>query len=308
MRTLDELVTAGELLVVERASADAAEALRVSSIRCILLKGPLQQDWLAAAGPRRPSIDVDLLVDPENAEAAGRVFERVGFRCEPEVTPGVAHHADLWTAPGQIPIEVHRNLWGTDPLAIWTTLAAETETVGLYGARVEIPNEAARCLIVALHAAHHGPGKDSALDDLHRALEVAPREAWIRAAALAASAGAEAAFAAGLGLAPAGVELREHLGLEAPPLTGRLALNLAEPVSGTAGFFWLGEQRGFRARARFAARKVFPPADFMRFKYAGARQGRVGLALAYAYRPLWIAARLIPGFVAWRRARGATRR
>ena len=94
---------------------------------------------------------------------------------------------------------------------------------------------------------------------------------------------------------------------DAPQLTERLALNLAEPVAGAAGFYWLGRQRGPRAKAQFVARKLVPPADFMRFKYRFARNGKGGLALAYLYRLLWIAGRALPGFLSWRRSRREAR-
>jgi hypothetical protein len=213
-----------------------------------------------------------------------------GYMREPEVTPGVEHHAHLWTARSRVPIEAHWNLWGADPACTWHVLASETELTDVFGEMVEIPNEPARCLIVALHAAHHGAGEAAPLDDLKSAVSVAPRAAW-RRCLLAVATGAEVEFAVGLALVPPGERLRDDLGLRVPQLTERLALNLSEPVAGAAGFYWLGRQQGVRAKARFVARKVVPPADFMRFKYRFARKGIGRLALAYLYRLLWIALR-----------------
>ena len=281
--------------------------LRSVGIRSILIKGPLQQQWLAVARVRRASVDVDLLVDPSDVEAAGKALAAAGYNREPEVTPGVEHHAHLWTAGSRVPIEVHWNLWGTDPARVWRALAGETEPMDVLGQMVEIPNEPARCLIVALHAAHHGAGEAEPLEDLESAVAVAPRAAWKRAASLAAATGSEAEFAVGLGLVARGKRLRTDLDLDAPQLTERLALNLAEPVAGAAGFYWLGRQHGVRAKAQFVARKLVPPADFMRFKYRFARNGKRGLALAYLYRLLWIAGRALPGFLSWRRSRREAR-
>jgi hypothetical protein len=84
-------------------------------------------------------------------------------------------------------------------------------------------------------------------------------------------------------------------------------MNLATPVAGEPGFYWLARQPGIRAQARYVARKLAPPADFMRFKYPWARRGAAHLALAYLYRLLWIARWAVPGFLAWRRARAAAR-
>ncbi len=80
----------------------------------------------------------------------------------------------VWTAPGRVPVEVHDRLWGAEGDE-WEVLARETEAVMLAGETVEVPNEAARCLVVALHAAHHGVGKDATLYDLERAIAVADR-------------------------------------------------------------------------------------------------------------------------------------
>jgi hypothetical protein len=230
-----------------------------------------------------------------------------GYALEPEVTPGVEHHAHLWIAPARVPIEVHWTLWGTDPISTWRVLSAETEPAEILGEAVEIPNEAARCFIVALHAAHHGAGETKPLDDLQSAITIAPRAVWKRAAALAVEVGGETEFLVGLALVPDGERLRRNLGLSSPALTERLAINLAEPVKGTAGFYWLGQQRGLRAKARFVVRKIIPPADFMRFKYRFARNGKGGLALAYLYRLIWICGRAVPGFVSWRRSRREAR-
>jgi len=300
----EPLLAAAASLVVERASAEAVAVLRDAGIRAILIKGPPQQEWLAAAGTPRASVDVDLLVDPAEADAAGRVFSALGYRFVPLVTPGVGHHAYLWTAPGRVPVEVHDTLWGADGDA-WSALAGETEPLALGGETVDVPNEAARCLVVALHAAHHGVGDDATKYDLERALVVADRSSWQHAAELAREIGAEAAFAAGLGLVSAGRRLRTDLGLQAPALTDGLALDIATPRAGAPGYYWLSQQRGVRARARFVVRKLVPPADFMRFKHPFARRGRAHLLLVYLYRPLWLARWAIPGLLEWRRIRSA---
>jgi hypothetical protein len=292
--------------VIERAAADSVARLREAGIRAILLKGPPQQEWLAPADPPRASVDVDLVVDPAQADAAGKeLFDR-GYRVVPEVTPGVGHHAVVWAAPGQVPVELHDRLWGTRG-DDWKVLARETEVVTLAGQTLEIPNEAARCLVVALHAAHHGVGKVATLYDLERAVAVAERTSWERAASLAREVDAEAAFAAGLGLVPSGERLCAALGLRAPTLNDGLALDIATPNAGAAGYYWFSRQKGVRARARFVLRKLVPQADFMRFKHPYARRGKTQLALVYVYRPFWLARRAIPGFLEWRRIRSKAR-
>ena len=299
------LVTAASL-VIERASADAVVLLRDAGIRAILLKGPPQQEWLAAAAPPRASVDVDLLVDPAQAAAAGeKLFDR-GYRVVPEVTPGVGQHAVVWKAPARVPVELHDRLWGTGGDE-WGVLACETETAMVAGESVDVPNEAVRCLVVALHAAHHGVAKVATLYDLERAVAIADRTSWERAASLARAVGGEAAFTAGLGLVPAGERLRVDLGLDEPSLSGGLALDIATPTAGAAGFYWLAQQKGARARARFVLRKLVPPGDFMRFKHPYARRGRAHLLAIYLYRPFWLARWAIPGLLEWRRIRSSAR-
>ena len=302
----EPLLVAAVSLVVERASAEAVATLTDAGIRAILLKGPPQQEWLAAAGPPRASADVDLFVDPVNAESAGRAFSELGYRHTPVVTPGVGHHAVLWTAPERVPVDVHDALWGADGDA-WNVFARETEAVMLAGEPIEVPNEATRCLVVALHAAHHGIGDNVAKYDLERALVVAERASWEQAATLAREIGAEPAFAAGLGLVPSGERLRADLGLAEPTLTDGLALDIATPTAGAAGYYWFSQQHGARARARFVLRKLVPPGDFMRYKHPSARRGRWHLLLVYFYRPFWLARWAIPGLLEWRRIRSAAR-
>jgi hypothetical protein len=304
--TDEELQVTAASLVVECASADAFVALREAGISAVLLKGPPQQSWLARAGAPRASIDVDLLVDPADADAAGQVLAERGYRLTPEVTPGVGRHSFLWTAAGRVSVEIHDGLWGAEG-HVWRVLEGQTEAIPLAGKTVEVPNEAARCLVAALHAAHHGDGDAAAKYDLERALAVASDASWSCAARLADEIDAEAAFAAGLGLVPAGVRLRGDLDLDEPTLTGGTALDIATPTSGAAGYYWFSQQHGFRERARFVLRKIAPPADFMRFKHPYARRGRAQLLLVYLYRPFWLARWAIPGLREWRRIRAATR-
>lgn len=296
------------MLIVERASADVVCALRRQRIRSILIKGPLQQQWLEAGGPARASGDVDLLLDPGDIEAAAVVVSGMGYRLQPEVTPGVEHHAGLWSAAGRVPVELHWTLWGTETSSLWSVLSLRTEEAVIAGEVVEIPDEGARCLLIALHAAHHGAGADAPRYDLERAITVAGRSAWELACELAFAVGAERAFVAGLELLPEGVQLRADLGLQSLPLTERLALNIGPRVSGAPGFYWLSRQRGPRAKARFIVRKLVPPADFMRFKYPYARRGPGQLALMYLYRPLWMARWALPALRAWRCARVTAKR
>jgi len=304
----DPYLVTGSMLLVEVASAEVVTEFRRAGIRPILIKGPLQQRWLAEAGAARPSVDVDVLVDPADLPTTRRTLTNLGYVIEPEVTPGVEHHAERWASSGHLPVEVHWTLWGTDPARTWPVLARETETSLIADDEVEIPNEAARCLLVSLHAAHHGAAETAPIYDLQRAVAVAPRGAWTRAVALARELGAERAFATGLGLTADAEALRNELGLTEHGLTERLAVNVAPSTPGLPGFYWLSRQQGPRATATYVVRKVFPPSDFMRFKHPWARKGPGHLAVAYLYRFLWLIRWCGPAFVAWRRARNVAQK
>ena len=50
-------------------------------------------------------------------------------------------------------------------------------------------------------------------------------------------------------------------------------------------------------------RQVLPPPDYLRFRSPLARRGPVGLAAAYAARPVWLARHAPRAVRAWRAAR-----
>jgi hypothetical protein len=292
----------GALLVVEYASAEAVATLRGAGVRCLLLKGPLQQRWLSGAGPPRPSLDVDLLVARSDFGAAENVLAASGFSTAPTLPsdPGF-EHARVWTAPDRVSIELHWTIVGADERRLWDVLAEETEMTLAAGVPVEIPNDAARCLIVALHAAQHGVGAPQTLHDLDRALVTAPEEVWVRALELAVALGAETPFIAGLDLTARGHALRKALGLSAPALTdSELLALLTAPTA--RGFYGLSRHRSFAAKARFLLTKLVPSPGFMRLRYPTARKGPHGLLYAYLYRLWWLARWAGPGLRSWRRS------
>jgi len=142
--------------------------------------------------------------------------------------------------------------------------------------------------------------------DLNRALELADTHKWAAAAALAERIDAVELFAAGLRLTPPGSRVAAELGLPSRISLGT-ALRLATPVPTAGGYRWLESAPGSRARAKLLFFKLFPPAAFMRDWRPLARRSNFGLALAYLYRPLWLARWAFPGYLAWRRARRAAR-
>ena len=297
-----------EGLLLERASSEVIKALKEAGVRPILLKGPLQQWWLEDGGPPRVSVDIDVLVSRAQLDMAGAALGTLGYSRAIVLPdePG-REHSSAWVAPDRFPVELHWSLVGVDERTVWGVLSKETDTALLAREEVEIPNEAARCAIVALHAAQHGIGEQTIFGDLEKALVVASTETWRRASELALAMGGWTPFAGALWLTDGGRELLEQLGVELPVLDEREALSLLTPAPTSRGFFFLGREHGARAKAVFLLRKLAPSPEFMRLRYPMAQTGTAGLAAAYVYRPFWLLRWALPGFRAWQQARALSR-
>lgn len=305
------VVSFGVNLVVEALGAEVAETMRAAGVRSVLLKGPALVRWLYGSEAARASVDVDVLVDPAAVARAEDALGEIGFA---RAATGIGaadrpRHASTWArASGGPAVDLHTTLVGigVSPPELWSVLGERTETVRIGGADVEVPRVDARLLLIALHAAQHGRREPQPLQDLSRALEVATHAQWEEAVSLGRLLGAEGALAAGLDLLPAGRVVREEIGLEAPR-TVETALRATTPPALSLGIDWLVRAPGLGARLRFALGKTFPPAAFMRTWSPLARRGPVGLALAYAWRPVWLVVRGVPAMHAWWRARSASR-
>ncbi len=291
METAAHPPVALSLLVEARAASVVAE-LRAAGVDALLLKGTSNERWLYDADEVRPSGDVDLLVAPSGLERAERRLQALGFVNKYDgVSPSWAEeHADVWEpADGLLPVDLHRRLWGVGASAAdaWARLWAGREPLELGGARVEVPGEAARALLVALHAAHHGPEHRRPSEDLARAVRRLEPAVWQEAASLARELSAEAGLAAGLAQAPGGAEVRDRLGL--PPADREAVVQVARLWSApatTAGFLRVLDAGSARERWAVLARELVPSRRFMRSDLA--RRGRTSRAgaieLAYVQR------------------------
>ena len=291
------------------------EKLRRAGIRSIVLKGPSIARWLYTEGSRRHYVDSDLLVNPEDIEAACRVLEELNFE-HPRgpIAAGLpgdrAPYAYAWIdqATGAR-LELHRTLIGVGapPEKAWRLMSEQTEEMPLGGERIEVLNEPARTMHVALHAAQDGGRAPRAMEDLRRAIDKIPLDTWRQAKSLAEALGAAQALAYGLRLRPEGRELVAALGLPAEDSVDVL-LHAESSVSSARGFEWLASRPGTVSKVRLVTRKLFPPPAFMRAWSPLARRGRLGLSLAYIWRPLSVCGRAIPGLFVWLRARRRTAR
>jgi hypothetical protein len=306
------ILTVALNLALDVTAVEVVEALRGEGVRSILLKGPPLVRWLYGSDAARTSVDVDLLVSPENRTKAEQTLSRIGFS-RLATSTGEADrpkHASTWNSNQRAPcIDLHTTLVGLKrPAAeVWEILSTHVEPTELRGVRVDVLGPAARTLHVVLHAAQHGAREPQPIEDLAHALETLPPEVWQEAAQFAARLDGGAAFSAGLTLLPRGKEVLDRLGLGADSSV-EAALRATTPPPLALGLDWLVRAPGLRAKSRFVARKIVPPRAFMRTWSRLARRGTGGLLLTYLWRPVWLLLRLGPAVRAWRAARGRSRR
>ena len=299
--SVDAMLTAWALCV-DRLTAELAEAFAEDGVPCILLKGPVIARWLYDDGSVRPYNDCDLLVPPRQLAAAQTILRQRGFAdtASPLAHPRLDSHE--W-ARAEHHVDLHTTLIGirAEAQTVWDELSSMTETEQVGGVTVQVLGLAARALHIALHAAQHGPEDEKPTEDLRRALLLVSEQTWRDAAELAVRLHAVAAFATGLRLLPAGAELATRLDL-AKAVSAEAALRL-EPVPLALAFEHLAGVAGWRARLTIVLRELVPTPAFMCWWSPLARRGRLGLAAAYCWRPLYLLVHLGPGFLAWRRAR-----
>jgi Uncharacterised nucleotidyltransferase len=301
--------TAALVLHVDRVTAEVITAMREAGIRALLLKGPSIAAWLYGDGAARRYADSDLMVAPGSYRRAGQLLRELGFH-----SVGYSWHRDSQTwlrRSDSSNVDLHRSLIGAfaPPDTVWHELAARTGTLRVGGIDVEVLDLPERAVHVALHAAQHGDNVGT-LEDLARALRVADEGVWREASDRARRIDALPAFAAGLRLDPEGVRLAERLRLPAERPTS-VALRADSDITVALGVESLASERSLRARARLLLRALLPPPLYVRRWStthmsrwpAAVRRSRLGLWLAYVWRPIWIVLRLPKAIAAVRRAR-----
>ena len=140
---------------VTLAHAFVARAAGVSGIRVLVIKGPI----LAMQGlrPERPSVDVDVLVDPSRFEEMQALLREHGWRIDvPSTGPHVmtfhskAYRHDNWPCE----IDVHDRFPGffADPQDVFEALWARRTTAAIAGREVPCPDILGNAAVAALHA------------------------------------------------------------------------------------------------------------------------------------------------------------
>lgn len=304
------LLATARALAVDGVTGEVVTAFRHAEIPTILLKGPTVACWLYDEGDVRYYMDSDLLVRPDRFPAAEQVLAALGFRRGSAHVPppkGELPHAEPWhRAADGGDVDLHRTLsgLGVSPETGWVVLNEHTEVMEVGGVAVDVLQPVGRTLLVALHAAQHGPAKVKPLEDLRRALDRVPLETWDAASALAGSLHAVGGFASGLRLLPRGERVADRLHLAAGELVAT-ATRPGSPARVALGFERLAQERGLLARVQLLRREVFPSRSFLRWWSPLARRGRLGLAIVYVWRPLWLLWHAWPSLRAWRRSRSA---
>ncbi len=306
------LAAIGARLAIDAGTAEVIERFERAGVHALLLKGPSITRWLYADETERQYIDCDLLVGPSDFDAAERELQSLGYTgllrnlgmpswwCE---------HAAVWQRHSDgLSVDLHRTLIGVrvDDETAWRVLSADAEEIEVAGRPVQTLGLPARALHVALHAAQHGHGWPTSIEDLNRALAVRDDVLWRRSATLAAELQAMAAFVAGLHLMPAGEQLVARLGLPyVRSVEAELRVGPAPPLA--LGIEQLAQARGMRVRGEIAWRKLVPTPEFLREWDPDAARGRVALARAYIRRAAWLLGRAPAGLRAWYRVRRSVR-
>ena len=297
-------------LRIDWATVEVLRTFEATKVESLLLKGVSFARWLYTKADPRPYGDCDLLVRPGDFARAREGLSALGFEPiyeEGDMPEWWREHAVLWLRHSDaVGVDLHHTLQGVgvDDETLWLVLAENTEPLEVAGYSARALTIPGRALHMALHASQHGNEWGPVVDEVELAVSRTDTATWAAAARLAAELGATPAFAAGLRLAPSGRELADQLQLPADQSV-QIGLRATTPPPVALGFDQLAQANGVRARLAILGHKLFPPPTFMRKWSPRARQGRLGLALAYAWRPLWLLSKAPAGYRAWRDARRA---
>ena len=299
---------AARQLALAASTTEVLDAMARAGIRTIMLKGAAIAARLYDASELRLAGDVDLLVAPSQAGAAAHVLARLGFQ---DVLAGARRHERTAHAvtfrrsgrpPASVDLHTGLSLCDNDPDAIWAEFSASTATIDVAGRWVEVLADPAQAFVIAAHTIQHG-GAPKQREDLDRALARYDLETWERASAMAGRLDADGVFAAGLRLSQAGTRLADALALRDDSGSTEVRLRRAGAPAVSYGVMRLAQTRSIRQKVLLLLGELVPTRPAMLLTYPFAARGWAGLALAYVYRPFWLAVRLPRAVTAWRRAR-----
>lgn len=297
-------------LTVDAVTADVVAWLRDAGVPCLLLRGPAVAERLYSDGTWRGYSDCDLLIRRDQLDVADRVMRGRGLleRTSERTLPLWQQHAHNWLVPLHgVGVEVHWTIMhARNPDLLWDRFTQDSNMLDVAGVPVATPRDEVLAVILALHAAQHGPGAAQVHEDLTRAVAMLAPATWRAAAGLADELEAIGAFVAGLRLVPTGARLADALGLSArSPF--EVALTSGGQRSGAADLERFLRAPSLRARAGVLRGTLAPRPELLRRRRPIARRGRMGLTIAYLLQPVRIALRLPVGVLAWRKLRRVSR-
>ena len=297
-------VGAGDSTLTQELDAAAAAVFETFSRRdvgALLLKGAALARLLYDAPEQRRYSDIDVLVAPDDRQAARAALEELGYR-NASARVGVDDiggviHAETWLATPAgarypVAVDLHLRLAdANDPAErVWEAIRARSTRIELHGRQVPTLDRPALAMHLAMHAAHHGHAYLKGRRELLRALDRWPLEVWREAARLAAEIEATEAFAAGLRMVEPGVELAKTL--ELPP-TSRLDWEVRQSARPRGRFHLQAflQAPNLRTRAHVLRRALFPHPRWMVRQYPWAQDRRARMFAAYllhlARSPAW---------------------
>jgi hypothetical protein len=311
-----ESATAASTFRLDVKGGEVRAALAASGVRAVLIKGPALARLLYGSSRSRAYMDVDLLVDPSALARAEGVLARLGFRryereaavrsTDPSLGVAVggqgSSHATAWLRDQDgVFIDLHDSLpqCGASPNVVWKELCQHLDAATVGGVATETLDRTASALLVALHAAHHGP--DWGTTDLDAALGTFDLNTWLAARDLAVTLEADAALGVGLGMTARGREMARELSLDYEP-SGANRLQWSGAPWSASVLEALVAERSLRARLAIASRVLWPSPSAMRRGSTLARRGPAGLVAAYVVRIVNLAASLPAALRARRRA------
>ena len=164
---LDEAVPLAHALV--------ARAAHDHDVRVLFIKGPVAAEQ--ALRPARPSVDVDVLVDPMRRGLLAAVLDDLGWIDEnpylsPTVLPqhSLTHRHESWPCE----LDLHDRFPGffADPQVVFEALWPRRTTVRVAGQDIPAPDRAGHALVLALHSLRdpHEPSRQIDLHDLEQRL------------------------------------------------------------------------------------------------------------------------------------------
>jgi hypothetical protein len=293
-------------LAVDQVAGEVIDALRRRGIRSVLLKGASFARWLYDDGSARHYSDIDVLVAPDQVDAAGSVLQALGYsrRYAADAAGEQADHASDWDRPGFPSIDLHNTLSprvGVSSERCWSVISAHTDLASVGGVEAEVLERPVLAVHVVLHAES---GRRKNLEDLRRALARLDVMEWGAAFEIAEALDALPAFGVGLRLLPEGKEMADQLGVRTD-VSVELLLQASSTAFLAQPFERVAAARGLRAKTALVARELLPTPSFIRVWYPPARRSWRGLVVGYLYRLVWVPWNAPRGLRSWWRARRA---